>query len=743
MNSELRMVKEQRRLRHTKTSAARLSRFSILNSLFFVLSSVSAIQAELPSIRLDRLQPLGAAVGTSVEVDVSGRDIEDVSALRFDHAGLTAELVKPGKFKISVAADVPEGTYDGRLVGRFGVSNPRQFAVTRGLTDVAEKEPNNYPAEAQTVAVNSAINGVSDGNDHDVFRFAVKKGERIVIDCQAQKLDSPLDANLALFWDNGQLLASNGDYHGRDPFLDFVVPADGEYLVLIHDLSYRGGFPYRLLVTNRPHVENVFPRAVQPGATVELTAFGRNFGNGSKPATNGAGADSGAAGEPPLDAIKFPFTVGPELSLPGKFIFREHPTDHSVLPTAATCTLDGFQVVVPVGGGGIRPVNMVLAESAVTLEAEPNDDKQHAQVVSIPATVSGRFDKPRDADWFEVTASAAGQHVIEVFCERIGGRADPYVVVVDDKENVVTELDDFGIRMNAFDGHLRDPNGSVNFEANRKYRVLVQDRYSRGGPQFQYVLAIRKPSPAFHIAAIHSENPGPAGTTMWRGGAAFLDLVIHQRDGFNEPITITAEGLPQGLHAQPTVVNNNSQGKFVLWADADAAEWSGAIRLVATGKQGETMLTREVRPYTRVWSEANIGSSRPTRELVVGIRDKAPYALKIEPEQITVEAGKPAELKLVATRLWPEFQDKISVTPLAFPGNFQLGAFDLPADKTEWPLKITVQNGTRPGPYTLTVLGQAQVPYSKEMKSDAKPKTLVSSPSRPVTITVATPAAKQ
>jgi hypothetical protein len=724
-------------------AAARLSLSTILNSLFFVLSSASVVHAELPSIRLDRLQPLGAAVGTSVEVDVSGRDIDDVSALRFDQPGLTAELVKPNRFKISVAAEAPEGTYDVRLVGRFGVSNPRQFAVNRGLTDVAEREPNNNPAEAQTVAFNSAINGVSDGNDHDVFRFAAKKGERIVIDCQAQKLDSPLDANLALFGSDGQLLASNGDYHGRDPFLDFVAPADGEYLVLIHDLSYRGGFPYRLMVTNRPHVENVFPRAVQPGATVELTAFGRNFGDGSKPATNGAGPASSAAGEPPLDAVRFPFTVGPELSSPGRFIFREHPSDHSVLPTAATCTLDGFQVVVPVGGGAIRPVNMVLAESAVTIETEPNDDKQHALVVSIPATVSGRFDKPRDADWFEVTASAAGQHVIEVFCERIAGRADPYVVVVDDKENAVTEFDDFGIRMNAFDGHLRDPVGTVNFEANRKYRVLVQDRYSRGGPQFQYVLAIRKPAPDFHVAAIHSENPGPSGTTVWRGGAAFLDLIIHQRDGFNEPITITAEGLPPGLHAQPTVVNNNSQGKFVLWADADAAEWSGAIRLVATGKQGENLLTREVRPYTRVWSEANIGSSRPTRELAIGLRDKAPYQLKIVPEQITVESGKPAELKLVATRLWPEFQDKISVTPLAFPGSFQLGAFDLPADKTELPLKIMVQNGTRPGPYTLTVLGQAQVPYHKEAKADSKPKTLVSSPSLPVTITVVMPAGKQ
>src|SRR5579863_1486583 len=149
----------------------------------FLLATFSAIlcvtaptvQAELPSIRFDRMAPLSAGAGTAVEVDVAGRDIEDVKALLFDRPGLVAELVKPGKFKISVAADLPEGTYDVRLVGRFGVSNPRLFAVTRDLTDVPETEPNNTVAQSQTVAVNSAIHGTSDGNGQDVFRFPARQ----------------------------------------------------------------------------------------------------------------------------------------------------------------------------------------------------------------------------------------------------------------------------------------------------------------------------------------------------------------------------------------------------------------------------------------------------------------------------------------------------------------------------------------------------------------------------------------
>jgi hypothetical protein len=168
-------------------------------SVFFRVSSVAAAlllglgaaaRADLPSPRLDRIAPLGAAAGSSAEVEVQGADLEDVKTLRFDHPGFSSEPVpmKERLFKVTVAADVPAGTYDVRTVGRFGVSNPRLFAVSRGITDVAEKEPNNDGAAAQVVQVNSAVNGISDGNDQDLFKVPLKKGQRVTIDCQAQRL---------------------------------------------------------------------------------------------------------------------------------------------------------------------------------------------------------------------------------------------------------------------------------------------------------------------------------------------------------------------------------------------------------------------------------------------------------------------------------------------------------------------------------------------------------------------------
>lgn len=685
-----------------------------------MLSAVA--HADLPSPRLDRVFPPGAAAGSTVVVEISGTDLDAVTELRFDHPGIMASHAQESKFHVTVAANVPAGTYDVRAVGRFGVSSPRLFAVSRDVAEVEKKRGNDERANAQPITVNTVVSGITDGNREDFYRFTAKKGQRVVLDCSAQSIDSALDATLTLSDTEGRQVASNGDYNGRDPLIDFVVPKDGDFIVALADLSFRGGQHYRLTITDKPLVESVFPRAVRAGTSTQLTVFGRNLGSQARPSIWADGAR-------PLDEYHEPVTP-PDVLRRGTFPFAVHPTTHSVLPTAATCTLTGFQH---------RGIPLLATDTLVTLEREPNDVPTAVQTLTLPAVVSGRFDRERDADRYEFEVPNDGPYTFDVYCERIAGHADPYLVVSDEKGDRVTEFDDYGSRVNAFDGHLRDPHGTVGLVAKKKYRVLVQDRYRRGGARYQYVLSIHAAIPDFSAAVIHSQNPGPGGVNVRRGGAAYLDVVLHHIGGVTAPVTITAEGLPKGLHVDPTSLHTDTRGTVVLWADADAPAFVGPIRLFAQGGSEKQPVVREVRSYTRVEPTPNQSSSRPTRELVVGLLpEPTPFALAFEKNRVEVESGKKVDVRLRCDRLAPEFQGPVTVIELSRPGPIQHAQATVVEGNQEVTITFSVQPNARPGSYTFSVLGQAQVPWAKE---PGKPKTnvLVSLPSRPLTLVVTEP----
>src|SRR5207248_6819156 len=117
--------------------------------------------------------------------------------------------------------------------------------------------------------------------------------------------------------------------------------------------------------------------------------FGRNLGAGAKPSP-------WCIFDLPLDESRMTVKPPPDVLDLGAYRFFEHPTDHSVLPTAATCTLRGFQVRPQFGAAFANAQALLVVETPVTLEAEPNDTPAQAQAITLPAVVCGRFDRERD-----------------------------------------------------------------------------------------------------------------------------------------------------------------------------------------------------------------------------------------------------------------------------------------------------------------------------------------------------------
>jgi hypothetical protein len=681
------------------------------------------VRAELPLIRLDRVFPLGGQAGSEVLLEIGGRDLDEVKALHFDHAGLKATLQKPNRFKVAIAADIPAGTYEVRAVGKYGISGAQIFQVSRGLTEVHEKEPNDSPDKANKVAVNSAINGHIDGNGDDFFRFAAKKGQRIVIDCFGFRLNSTIRAILTLSTAEGKELLQSKPYYNRtDPLLDFVAPADGDYILRLHDMTFLGGLPYRLIISDLPHVENAFPSTIVPGEKTELILLGRNLPGGKLAS---AWTIQGQA----LEEAKIWVMVPKNPVLEQRFSFINH------LPSPSL-NARGLQLWPPAWKNALNPMTLFLAGAPVTLEKEPNDSAETAQPITLPTVIAGRFDKPGDADWFTFTGKAGETWALDLLCERLDFPGDPFVILFDAKGNELASFDDHGINFNSLAQFNRDPIGTFRIPANGQYRLFVQERYRNGGPRYQYVLRLTKVEPDFYPVVFHKTPSDPTCPVVGRGGSAFYELCLNRRN-FNGPVTIEAEGLPKGLSCPP--VHVSPQGQFaniVFTASADAAPWSGAIRLKAWAMIDGKKIEREVRCSQRRWPIANINTSVVVREICLAIRERAPYALKLPSEKLTVAAGGSLELPVTLTRHWSDFKGAVQITGLNLPPGFGLATVKIPTDKTEMTAKLTVAGNVPPGEYSVVVRGDDQVPFNRDAKAASRPNVRVADPSTAVTVVV-------
>ena len=115
-------------------------------------------------------------MGSTSEVTVTGIDLEDARAIYFSHSNMTASLQTngPGKFLVTIGTNVPAGTYDARGIGRFGITNPRRFAVG-DLDEVIEKQ-NDSVETAMQVPLGTIVNGHAEANAVDYFKFRATNG---------------------------------------------------------------------------------------------------------------------------------------------------------------------------------------------------------------------------------------------------------------------------------------------------------------------------------------------------------------------------------------------------------------------------------------------------------------------------------------------------------------------------------------------------------------------------------------
>lgn len=223
----------------------------ILAAGVLLTAAASAQQVTLPLPRLLTMMPMGGQAGQSVEVTITGENIEDVTELNFSTPQITAKPV-PGvvnKFTVSIAANAPAGVYDARVLSRLGVSSVRAFSVNK-LPEVLRTKPNNTLETAMPLTVGSICNATMTKRAVDYYSFQGVKDQAVAVDCAAVGIDSRLTPVLIIADGKGADLKVNR----TGGMIDFTPPADGTYIIKVNDLTYQGGERhfYRLALQKGP-----------------------------------------------------------------------------------------------------------------------------------------------------------------------------------------------------------------------------------------------------------------------------------------------------------------------------------------------------------------------------------------------------------------------------------------------------------------------------------------------------------
>lgn len=699
--------------------------------------------AQLPAYRLESVFPPGGRPGSTVDVAVLGADLETADGLWFSDPGLTAALIEKGKFKVAVGETVEPGTYDVRVVGPLGISNPRTFLVD-DRAQLLEAEPNDRPERANPLAAGLAIDGrIDPPTDVDGFVFDARAGEPIALELTAAGIESPLDPVLRLFDETGRELARgpdpDGDGADRDPRIEWTATTDGRYRVEVTDAVYAGSpnHVYRLTSGVRPRLITARPLAAEPGSHSALAFVGRRL--------DAASADQAQA------------TVG-------------WPVDPStgVLPAALSqqAGVPGFPYRHPTPSGPTNPIWIARALGPVGLEAEPNDQAPAAQPLSAPRDLTGSFGKSSDRDLYRLAAKKGQAWIVEIIADRQGSAADPVLRIV--KLNAdgtqgreVAGGDDSADRDlgSFFSQATLDPSVRWEVGEDADYLIEVQDLYAsqRGSERLTYRLVVRPPTPDFRLFVVPYAPDRPAGLTLRAGGRASVRVLVDRLDGFDRPVLVQAVDLPPGVRSDPvTIAGKQSRGVLILEADDGVAPAIADLRILGRAvseDRREHLATLERAP--RLGEETDRpgipgglivsppqqeqpAPARATRGFPFALRPGAPLRLTAEPAEVTVAPGQSFELKVRAERK-NGFDNQVDLTADGLPRNLNPPTATIAKDQAEATLRFDVPNNLAPGVYGIHVRGAGAYPFDPDPKGEAKKDVRIDEPSNSVRLIVRKP----
>jgi hypothetical protein len=470
-------------------SNASVQRIPGLRTSFFrFLFAVAACWGALGTSRAEiaRSTPLSVQPGQSVEVKFAGDQLDRFTNI-WTAFPCRSELLKASPkeatFRLTLASNVLVQIAPVRLIGSNSLSDLHLIMVddlpTAQKTNASSKSP-------QLLGRDTAIEGTTSELQADYFTFTARRKEPVSVEVVARRLGSALDPLLRILDQNTNELVYSLSFNepNGDPKIRFTPPKSGTYTIELRDVSYRGGqkFFYHLRFGNFPLLTAPFPPVLESNRKPESKLVG--------PAVEGAVAYHSSAAA----------------------------ADHfGSNPVAAR-----FR-----GGRGSGFAQLLQSSIKQIKELEPNDISEQATKLSLPAGINGRFEKPKDKDYYEFELEKGERLQCLAHTRSLGTPCDVSLQLVDAEGKQVAESKNTG----ADEGLL-----SARVDKNGSYRLLVEELTGAGRPDFVYHVEVRKQSPGYSLA-IADEG------VEWSTNNSVALKLSCTREGYDGPVKLSVHGL--------------------------------------------------------------------------------------------------------------------------------------------------------------------------------------------------------
>jgi hypothetical protein len=311
--------------------------------------------------------------------------------------------------------------------------------------------------------------------------------------------------------------------------------------------------------------------------------------------------------------------------------------------------------------GATVPVPFVVSDlPQVTVTTEAARRKQDAYPVTLPVVANGVIDTPNAGHYFSFRIDEPQDVLLAVDALRLNVHLDPIVVLYDESGKRIAYQDDPTPTNSSKRPANLDPHLVVHLNPGR-YTALVRDNAFRGDPTYAYRLTMKRAEPDFVAGIVGSDE------SLFRGKETAVTIRVRRLEGWNTPVEVWAENLPEGVtspgritvpieptHFKGTCAEDNildgTEVEIPLKVAANAPVSLNKITFRARGvMSGRTVEHPVAANYwwhniQKIWGPAE------TPELYATIVDRPNVVLDV-PDRVSAPKGRQGIIKVVITRL--------------------------------------------------------------------------------------------